>query len=55
MAEDKKKDLDHDQQESTTLAKSVKPDDGFMKSEGLCRRCHGKLKVCARNDCPQKG
>jgi len=51
---DQKKDLDHDQEQTDNLVKSVKPDVGFMKAEGLCVRCHGKLTKCDRLDCPQK-
>ena len=47
-------DLDHDTESTDTLVKSVNPDSDFLKSEQLCRRCHGALRVCDKEDCPQK-
>lgn len=48
------KDLDHDQDKTDQIAKSVDPDRDFMKAENLCVRCHGPLVMCDRADCPQK-
>jgi hypothetical protein len=49
-----RKDLDHDQDKTDVLVKSVKPDGEFMDEECLCVRCHGPKRVCEREDCPQK-
>lgn len=50
---EQKKDLDHDQDTTESLAKSAHPDGAFMKSKELCVRCNGALRVCKRSDCPQ--
>ena len=47
------KDLDHNQENTDVLVKAVKPADDFMKSEGLCPKCHGPL--CDCEDCPCTG
>lgn len=44
--------LDHDQDQTDSLQKSVHPDNDYMKSEGLCTKCHGPSKRCVREDCP---
>jgi hypothetical protein len=44
--------LDHDQDQSDSMIKSVNPDAEFMKSEGLCGKCHGPANGCGRRDCP---
>jgi len=46
------KDLDHDQEKTDSLVKSVNPDNDYMKSQGLCPKCHGPAKRCDRQDCP---
>ncbi len=49
------KKLDHDQDQTEEIVKSVNPDTGFMKSKSLCQKCHGPLRKCERLECPQKG
>jgi len=51
---DKKK-LDHDQDKTDQIVKSVNPDRDFMKDKNLCQRCHGPRRGCERPECPQKG
>lgn len=41
-------------EESENIQKSVNPDAGYMDSHSLCRKCHGAIKVCNLDGCPQK-
>lgn len=47
-----KKDLDHDQDKSDELVKSVNPDSEYMNQRGLCSKCHGPKRACNREGCP---
>jgi len=38
---EKEKDLNHHQEETDNLQKSVEPDSDYMKAHDLCVTCHG--------------
>jgi len=47
------KNLDHDQEKTDEIVKSVNPDSSFMKDQNLCQKCHGPRRNCERAECPQ--
>lgn len=46
------KDLDHDQDKSDEMIKSANPNRDYMKQRGLCSKCHGPMRHCDRQGCP---